>query len=73
MDPDVALLHFIRALEEEDDETAKEYHDYLSEWLVRGGFEPDWSRVEWPGNYPELAEESNKERFLSWKSEEESA
>lgn len=41
MDPDATLAAITRALDDDDLELARELFGDLSEWLAKGGFEPE--------------------------------
>ena len=45
MDPNETLRLLGKALLEEDADTAREFHGYLTEWMRRGGFEPAWTHL----------------------------
>lgn len=44
MDPNACLETIARALETKAYSRAKEYREYLIEWIAKGGFQPDWSK-----------------------------
>ncbi len=46
MDPDLALQSFLAALQEGDDDCAREYFDALDTWLRSGGFAPKWDHAD---------------------------
>ena len=43
MDPNVTLRWISEALERKSYSRAREFRGYLTDWLSRGGFAPDWS------------------------------
>jgi hypothetical protein len=46
LDPQLALESFLAGVQEDDHESANEYHEILSCWLHSGGFAPEWSDEE---------------------------
>ena len=43
MDPDEAFKLWQNAVDAEDFTSAEEHADDLSEWIERGGYEPNWT------------------------------
>lgn len=43
MDPQACYERLLRAVAEGDADEAAEAHDDLRTWLLRGGFEPQWT------------------------------
>ena len=46
MDPNVTLRYYFDSLDIGEDDIAEQYAQDLRDWVLRGGFEPDWSPEE---------------------------